>query len=118
MTPSTSPSGGGGSSPEGAPEPADRWTLAAAYDEQGKLLYEARSGLAEAVRALTEELNEQRQETSRLRDQVARLQADNRALDGELRHTHALIEELRNSKLMRWTALPRRAVYRARSSRR
>ncbi len=108
MTPGTSSSAGGADS---SPEEARQWTLAAAYDEQSKLLYEARSALAQAVRVLTDELTEQRR-------QIDELRADNRALDAELRSTHALIEELRNSKLMRWTELPRRVVYGARSSRR
>ena len=114
MTPDTSSSAGGEDS---SPEEARRWTLAAAYDEQSKLLYEARSALAQAVRVLTDELTEQRRETTRMRNQIEQLQADNRDLDAELRSTHALIDELRNSKVMRWTELPRRAVYRARSGR-
>jgi predicted RNase H-like nuclease (RuvC/YqgF family) len=98
--------------------------LAAAFAQRTKQLYEARGVLGDALAALTEQLNEQRRETVMLREQVAalrdsleRAQLDNRKLEAELRDVLDLVNTMRNMKLMRWTARPRRLFYRARARR-
>jgi hypothetical protein len=126
-----------GPPPDGAP-PATADLLAQAYEQRTKHLHDARAALAEAVSALRTELGHRRQEIAALggaRDQAVRdLRAERErsealdreaqalrtriaALEAELRDARELVTAVRNLKVMRWTAWPRRSVYRWRARR-
>jgi predicted RNase H-like nuclease (RuvC/YqgF family) len=124
--------------PPDGPSSATADLLAEAYEERTKHLHDARAALAEAVSALRTELGHRRQEIAALgaaRDQAAsdhraeraRSEALDReaqelrtriaALEAELRDARELVTALRNLKVVRWTAWPRRLVYRWRARR-
>jgi chromosome segregation ATPase len=116
--------------------------LAAAYEQRTKEVHEARGALGEAVWALRLELEQRREEATALRrdnselrqyaeslttdhrklhehaqnltNEIDRLRERVGVLEGELRSAHDLIDVLRNMKVVRWTAWPRRIVYRLR----
>ena len=98
--------------------------VATAYEQRTKQLHEARGALAEAVSALTAELNHARSERDRAQSEVAGLRDHVSALDAEIekqRHALEVVHEqmavIRNMKVVRWTAWPRRLVYRQRARR-
>ena len=109
-----------------AKDPAEQLRLA--HHRQTQQLYEARGALAEAVAALTVELEQRRDEiatTAAERDRVLleneALKADSQrirdhtiALQREVELSHARIAAMQNMKVMRWTAGVRRLVYRLR----
>jgi tRNA (mo5U34)-methyltransferase len=108
----------------GVPDGRGDALTSGAYEQRTRQLHEARGALAEAVSALTTELNQRREERNQaLRENRAlREQAD--ALNTEIQnlrqHWHAAHEEnvaFRNMKVVRWTASPRRFVYRLRARR-
>jgi predicted nuclease with TOPRIM domain len=102
--------------------------LAVAYEQRTKEVHEARGALGEAVWALRLELGQRREEATALRrdnselhqyagnltTEIDRLRERVGVLEGELRSAHDLIDVLRNMKVVRWTAWPRRIVYRLR----
>ena len=116
--------------------------VAAAYERQTAQLHAARGALAETVHTLLTELEQRRQESSRLADdnatlsehakglseyaqglseELARLREEvrglrerNEALEAELRIMSDLVTVFRNMKILRWTVWPRRMVYRLR----
>jgi chromosome segregation ATPase len=103
-------------------QPDSAVLLTTAYEEQSKQLYDARASLAATVWALTSEL-------SSLRRDLDQATADNRGLRDQERalrdHVQRLVERIealerqvvviRGMKVVRWTAWPRRIVYRLRS---
>jgi hypothetical protein len=103
-------------------------SLAAAYEERTIQLHEARGALADAVASIRLELDERRDESGGLREdnRLLRednglLREDNRALrehaarlEVELAETDELLATVRSMKVVRWTAWPRRVVYRLR----
>lgn len=96
--------------------------LAVAYEQRTRQLRDARAALAEAVSALTDELTQRREEVRGLRQHEVALSAEiQKALDysshlqEELRRTSELVATLQNMKVVRWTARPRRIVYRLRA---
>jgi Glycosyl transferase family 2 len=105
--------------------------LPGAYEQRTKQLHNARAALAEAVSTLRTELGQRREEVAALRDERDRALLDNRAvreqsaalareaqelrprvetLEGELRDARELAAAMRNMKVVRWTAWPRRIV--------
>lgn len=84
--------------------------LRRAYDERTVQLHEARGALAEAVAALLDERNHAVRENRALRERAGELEA---AL--EVARTHATV--LAEMKVVRYTAWPRRLVYRLRTRR-
>jgi len=120
-------------------DPDDQRALFAAYEERTKQLYDARGAIAEAVAALTAELEQRRREAVTLREEARALRdeldsavTDNRALREEveaqrlrmaaleeaLAKTRRDVEAFRNMKVVRWSAPARRIVYRLRARRR
>jgi uncharacterized coiled-coil DUF342 family protein len=102
--------------------------LSAAYAERTKQLHDARGALAEAVAALTAELEEHRSETAALRDErdrvvaigqaqheeLTQLRARVQSLDKALEETYRTLAEFREMKVVRWSEPVRRFVYRLR----
>jgi predicted RNase H-like nuclease (RuvC/YqgF family) len=102
------------------PEPTD--SLSEAYAERTRQLHEARGSLAEAVATLRTELSQRRAESAALREGLdaadlrhQTLATDNRALYAEIDRLNTLVSDLQNTKVMRWSAGPRRAVHRLRA---
>jgi peptidoglycan hydrolase CwlO-like protein len=112
--------------------------LVTAYEQRTNQLREARGALAEAVSALTAELDRRRAETAALRDERDRAQLEQRAereraealagelearslresaLEAELRESREQVAVLRHMKVVRFTVWPRRIVYRLRTRR-
>ena len=130
--------------PASAGEDPDQ--LAKAYEQRTTQVHEARGALADAVSALRLELEQQREQAAKLHDENAALREDNHALredthnvhqhaerltselhqqreraeglEAELSSTRKLLDDLRGMKVVRWTAGPRRLVYRLRRHRR
>lgn len=99
-------------------DPSADDALPRAYQERTAQLHDARTALAEAVSTLraelvrrTEERDAATAENHALREQLSRLET---ALAAEQRD----VRTLRQMKVVRWTAWPRRIVYRLRSRRR
>jgi regulator of replication initiation timing len=113
--------------------------LATAFEQRTRQLYEARSALAEAVSTLRTELGARREEIGALRGELERVVGENaalrahlqasaveaedlrqrvRAFEQELHRVHGQLAEVRQMKVLRWTAGPRRLVYRLRARRR
>jgi hypothetical protein len=99
--------------------------LARAYRQRTKQLHETRSALAEAVSALAEEREARRDEAGALRaenqalcDQIGALAADSRQLRESTTALEDDVRSVRDLKVVRWTAWPRRLVYRLRARRR
>jgi predicted RNase H-like nuclease (RuvC/YqgF family) len=112
--------------------------LVTAYEQRTNQLREARGALAEAVSALTAELDRRRAETAALQDERDRAQLEQRAereraealagelearslreaeLEAELRESRKQVAVLANMKVVRFTVWPRRIVYRLRARR-
>jgi hypothetical protein len=115
--------------PDDGAQEADESSIA--YEHRSSQLYEARGALADAVAVLREELNQRRQESAAVRQELARLfeayervLVENRslheaveraaALERELMSSRELVATHTNMKVVRWTAPVRRAVYRLR----
>lgn len=99
--------------------------LRRAYDERTIQLHDARGALAEAVAALTVELARRREESAALLDERERAFRENRALRERAGELEAALEAARTRatvlaemKVVRYTAWPRRLVYRLRARRR
>lgn len=124
--------------PPDPPAPAAADLLSEAYEQRTKHLRDARTALAEAVSALRAELGHRRQEVAALgadRDQARRdhraerersqaldreaqeLRTRIAALEAELRDARERVTAVRNLKVVRWTAWPRRSLYRWRARR-
>jgi ABC-type transporter Mla subunit MlaD len=88
-----------------------------AYEERNQQLYDARGALAEAVAELTTELHHRRGEVAQLTAQLEAVSRNAAKLENALRESSELITVLRNMKVVRWTAWPRRLVYRLQSRR-
>jgi hypothetical protein len=98
--------------------------VGAAYEERTKQLHEARGALAEAVSSLTGELNHARSERDQAAEEIRGLREHVGALDAEivkqrqaLEVLHEQLAVIRNMKVVRWTAWPRRLVYHLRARR-
>jgi predicted RNase H-like nuclease (RuvC/YqgF family) len=110
-------------------------SLADAYERRTTQLYEARGALAEAVATLEAELRRRHEEAEGLRSELAgcreyaeSLEAEARKerghaeqfrqevarLEAELAVAQKVIAGLEGMKVVRWTAGPRRLVYRLR----
>jgi predicted RNase H-like nuclease (RuvC/YqgF family) len=119
-----------------APATAD--LAAGAYEQRTKQLYDARTALAEAVSALRTELAQRCEEVAALGAERDQARLDHRAecqrsaaldleaqalrtrvaaLEAELLDARELVAAVRNLKVVRWTAWPRRWVYRWRARR-
>lgn len=99
--------------------------LRRAYDERTVQLHDARGALAEAVAALTVELARRREESASLLDERDRAVRENRALreragelEAALKAAQTRATVLAEMKVVRYTAWPRRLVYRLRARRR
>jgi chromosome segregation ATPase len=112
--------------------------LAGAYEQRTTHLHDARTALAEAVSALRTELAQRREEVASLGAERDQARLDHRAehersealdrerhelrrrvaaLEAELADTRERLTAVRNLKVVRWSAWPRRAVYRWRDRR-
>jgi chromosome segregation ATPase len=99
-------------------------SLAAAYKQRTKEIYDARGALAEAVSTLTAELTHCREERDRvvdenrgLREHAEALHAEIEKLERGLAAANQRIEAVLNLRVVRWTAWPRAVVYRIRTGR-
>ena len=106
------------------PQPGSDSPMAMAYEERTKQLYDARAALSGAVSALTAELANLRRDLDRAAVENRGLKHQERALREHIevlvQRIEALERELaviRNMKVLRWTAWPRRIVYRLRARR-
>ena len=113
-------------------EGADSAGVRRAYDERTIQLHEARGALGEAVAALTAELASRREESGSLsserdravreagalRSEVVTLQSRVAELEAALALERRKVTELQGMKVVRYTKVPRRLVYRWRAKRR
>lgn len=94
---------------------SDSDAVAKAYEQRTAQVHEARGALAQAVSALTAELSRRNDEHDRAVAESRVLHERVAHLEGELRAAQADVAALQSMKVVRWTALPRRIVYRMRS---
>jgi uncharacterized coiled-coil DUF342 family protein len=120
-------------------DPDEQRALSAAYEERTRQLHDARGAVAEAVAALTVELDQRRrdavtrlEEARALRDERDSAVADNHALRAEveaqrlrivaleeaLAETRQVVAAFQHLKVVRWSAPARRIAYRLRARRR
>jgi hypothetical protein len=106
-----------GEEPSGVqPSDSDR-DLSRAYEQRTVQLYEARTTLAEAVSTLRAELGRRNEERDHAIAESRALRGRVDLLESELRNARGDIAALQGMKVVRWTAWPRRIVYRIRARR-
>jgi hypothetical protein len=91
--------------------------LPRAYEQRTAQLYDARAALAEAVSTLRTELGRRNMERDHAIAESRALRERVDLLESELRGARADIAALQGMKVVRWTAWPRRVVYRIRARR-
>jgi chromosome segregation ATPase len=94
---------------------SDGEALANAYEQRTAQVHEARGALAQAVSALTAELSRRNDEHDRAVAELGALRERIEQVERELRAAQADVAALQSMKVVRWTAVPRRIVYRMRS---
>jgi chromosome segregation ATPase len=110
----------GGEPAAGSEPDASGGALRLAYEARSRQLLEARAALAESAEqlaAVTTERDALRAERDSLRAERDSLQAERDALRVQLERERIEFATVRDSKLMRWSAPLRRAVYRVRARR-
>jgi chromosome segregation ATPase len=117
----------GGEPAAGSEPDADGGALRLAYEARSRQLLEARAALAESAEQLAAVTTERdslraerdslRAERDSLRAERDSLQAERDALRVQLERERIEFATVRDSKLMRWSAPLRRAVYRLRARR-
>ncbi len=99
------------------PQPGPDSPMAMAYEERTKQLYDARAALSGAVSALTAELVDARRILDGLREQERLLREHIEMLVQRIGTLEGELAVMRNMKVVRWTARPRKIVYRLRARR-
>lgn len=105
--------------------------LAAAYEQRTVQVHEARAALADAVSALSTDLEQRREEVARFTQENDALRADNRALRTDAERLHAEagslheriaaldaeLQSIRRNPIVQLAAVPRRVMRRLRTRR-